>query len=107
MPAAISSSGTWSALDSVVANTVDRQLPRQTNTGVEQWYDQNSLNHAYSLANGGLNGFPEVIQFAGLMAAGYSIGTVAALERIVAIAQAMLKIQMPSTLRDYPANSDR
>jgi len=85
MPAAISASGTWSALDdqnppSQAPGANVNEVLRVHRDTVEQHFQPRSLD--YMQYPNDVDGHQEVMQFVGLFAAGYAIDSAAALTRI-------------------------
>lgn len=85
MPATISFTGTWSALDN--ANPTSQapganvnEVIRVHRDTVEQRFQPRALDYNQYATN--VDGMQEVMQFAGLMAVGYGIPASAALVRI-------------------------
>ena len=91
MPAVITASGTWSALDD--QNPVSQAPGAQVNEvirvhrdTVEQRFMPRALDYRNSYPED-VDGLQEVMQFAGLFAAGYGIPAPAAIARIIDILQ--------------------
>lgn len=85
MPAAITATGTWSALDnqnptSQAPGARPNEIIRVHRDTVEQSFQPRSLD--YMRYPDDVDGHQEVMQFVGLFAAGYSIDSAAALTRI-------------------------
>lgn len=101
--ATITATGTWSTLSDVDALGAPA-LPRQhARGGVDQRFHPNSLNYKAAVDTGLLtNGYPEVNQFLGHMAAGYGITAGAALVRLRDILESMQSGESPELLRTYP-----
>jgi hypothetical protein len=85
MPADITATGTWSALDnqnpsSQAPGAVTNEVIRVHRDAVEQKFMPRALD--YRQYPNDVDGMQEVMQFAGLMAVGYGIPVSAALVRI-------------------------
>lgn len=93
MPATITATGTWSVLQvtnalSQAPGAITRESMAQHRDTTEERYQQTSLaGRTAFLAD--LDGFQEVMEFAGLMAAAYSVPVGVCLMRIRAIIAAM------------------
>lgn len=92
MPATITASGTWSALQNTgPLSQAPGPSGRETISQMEQTVEQRAVSTPYRDGfTRDIDGMQEVAQFAGLMADGYDIGSRAALVRIRAIVTAML-----------------
>lgn len=85
MPAIITSTGTWSALDNMnptsqAPGARPNEIIRVHRDTVEQSFQPRSLD--YMQYPNDVDGMQEVMQFAGLFAVGYGIDSLAALTRI-------------------------
>lgn len=99
MPATITSSGTWSALDNLnpsspAPGSEENEVVRQNYDSAEQRFQPRSFD-AKQLPND-VDGLQEVMQFVGLFAAGYGIPAGVAMTRIRDIVEAFQNTIGPS-----------